>query len=208
MILRSLLAATLLLAPVAARSAAPATPDARARTDALITAFKKVKADDGKLAKADVDANAKVFAELDAMLDSEYFTAVSIQPRADKFSPEQLARFKSRFWQVVQLVAYPGSGDFFREAKLKVGTPQQKGELWAVSVEAKLPEEDLETVIELQWKNGAQGLRIVDVLFDGDSLVKDYQNQFARIVDKKGPDGLIKALDDKHAELSKPAAAQ
>jgi ABC-type transporter MlaC component len=200
MTLRTLAAAALLLFPAAVMAAGS---DARNRTDALVSAFKKVKSDDGKLTKADRDANGKAFAELDAMFDGDYFTEVSIAPRAAKFSPEQLAAFKSKFWNVVQLVAYPGSGEFFREAKFEVGAPRQQGELWAVAIAAKLPEEDLETVVELHWKDGPQGLRVVDVLFDGDSLVKDYQNQFARIVDKKGADGLLQTLEEKRAELTK-----
>ncbi|MGI5861810.1 MAG: ABC transporter substrate-binding protein [Myxococcales bacterium] len=199
MALRHLLAAALLLAPLAARSA---EPDVAAQTNALVAAFKKAKPDDGKLSKADREANAKAFAELDALLDGEYFTSVSIQPRADKFSPEQLTRFKSMFWQVVQLVAYPNSGAFFREAKLTFEKPTQKGEVWAAPIKAFLPAEDLETVIELHWRKGDKGLKVVDVLFDGDSLVRDYQNQFSRIVDKSGADGLLKALEEKRAELS------
>ena len=45
-------------------------------------------------------------------------------------------------------------------------------------------------------------LRIVDVSFEGDSLVKDYQNQIARVVDKQGGAGLLKVLDEKHAQLT------
>ncbi len=199
MALRHLLAAALLLAPLAAQAA---EPDAAAKTKAIVAAFMKAKPDDGKLSKADRESNTKAFAELDALLDAEHFTSVSIQPRADKFSPEQLTRFKSRFWQVVQLMAYPNSGDFFREAKLTFEKPKQKGEVWAAPIKAFLPAEDLETVIELHWRQGPKGLKVVDVLFDGDSLVRDYQNQFSRIVDKSGPDGLIKAIEEKYAELS------
>ncbi|MCK5689855.1 ABC transporter substrate-binding protein, partial [Myxococcota bacterium] len=33
-----------------------------------------------------------------------------------------------------------------------------------------------------------------DVLFDGASLVKDYSNQFARLIKKNGVDGLIEKM--------------
>jgi ABC-type transporter MlaC component len=46
------------------------------------------------------------------------------------------------------------------------------------------------------------------VAFDGDSLIKDYQNQFARIVDKEGASGLMKKVDEKRAELDKGVRAK
>ena len=205
MAIRSLLATALLLVPLAAGAA---EPDALEQTNALVAAFQKVKPDDGKLSKADLAANAKAYAELDALLDAEHFTSVAIKPRADKFSAEQMTTFKGKFWDIVQMIAYPNSGDFLREAKLTVGKPERQGEIWSVSVQAVLASEDLETEFEFQWSQGPKGLRVVDVLFDGDSLVRDYQNQFARIVDKKGAAGLLEALEEKRAELSKDKDAK
>jgi ABC-type transporter MlaC component len=205
MTVRSLLAVALVLAPMAAQAG---EPDARQRTESFVAAFKKVKPDNGKLSKADREANAKAFAELDGYLDGEYFTDVSIKPIASKLSAGQAATFKSKFWEVVQMIAYPNSGDFFRQAKLTIGQAKEKGDVQAVSLKAELPKEDLETVVEFHWKKGPKGLRVVDVLFDGDSLVRDYQNQFARIVEKKGPEGLLKALEDKRAELLKAKGAK
>lgn len=199
MTIRTLLAAALLVLPL---SAGAAEPDARAETEALIAAFQKVKQDDGKLSKADREANAKAYAELDALLDDEHFTSVSIEPRAEKFTAEQLSSFKAKFWKVVQLVAYPNSGEFLREAKVTLGKAKKAGEVWSVPLKAVLASEDLETELEFHWRQGPKGLRVVDVLFDGDSLVRDYQNQFARIVDKKGAEGLLKVLEEKRAELS------
>lgn len=176
----------------------------RAHTDQLIAAFKRVKEDDGKLTATDKATNAKAYTELDELLDRDYFTTISIKPRNEKFSAADLATFKSMFWDVVQRIAYPGSGEFFREGQVKFGTPTQKGDLWTIELTAYIPSEDLETVVGLQWRGGEK-MRIVDVLFDGDSLVRDYQNQFGRIVDKDGSAGLLKALTEKRDELKKKA---
>ena len=46
----------------------------------------------------------------------------------------------------------------------------------------------------------------MDVAFEGDSLVKDYQNQIARLVDKRGGAGLLQVLDEKYAQLTAGAA--
>ena len=200
-------------APASAPASAPAIDPARqaaivrTHTDRLIDAFKRVKDDDGKLSAADKAQNARAYAELDDMLAREHFTAIAIAPRQDKFSADELKTFKAEFWDVVQRVAYPGSGAFFREGEVKIGAPTNKGDVWTIELNAYVPSEDLETVVGLQWQGG-EVMRIVDVLFDGDSLVRDYQNQFARIVDKDGAKGLLKLLADKRAELSKTAEAK
>jgi len=75
-----------------------------------------------------------------------------------------------------------------------------------VPLNVYLPEEDLETTVEFQFAKSGGVLKIEDVLFEGDSLVKDYQNQISKIVDKDGVPGLFKILDEKHAELTKPVA--
>ncbi|MDR0966837.1 MAG: ABC transporter substrate-binding protein [Myxococcales bacterium] len=176
----------------------------RARTEKLIDAFKRVKEvkKSESSSASDQAANAKSFAELDGFFARDHFVSVAIEPRRAKFSDAQLTGFRSLFWSVVQLVAYPGSGAFFREAKVEIAQPTQKGEVWTIDLKTYVPSEDLETVVGLQWKEDAGQLRIIDVLFDGDSLVRDYQNQFARIVDKDGAQALIDLLHKKKAELS------
>ena len=189
--------------PAAAVTASSVT----SATEALVAAFKRVKDDDGKLSDADKAANAKTYAELDALLAREHFTAAAIAPRKDKFSAAELKAFQEQFWDVVQRIAYPGSGAFFREGQVKYAEPKEKGGIWTHELTAYIPSEDLETVVALQWKLEGGKLRIVDVLFDGDSLVKDYQNQFARIVDKDGAAGLLKKLAEKREELTKKTGA-
>ena len=51
----------------------------------------------------------------------------------------------------------------------------------------------------------AAGLKLADLSFDGDSLVRDYQNQFSRIVTKDGAEGLLKKLDQRRATLEAEA---
>ena len=63
--------------------------------------------------------------------------------------------------------------------------------------------EDLKTDLDFRWRRVGGALKVVDVSFEGDSLLKDYQNQFARIVDKSGPAGLQKAVDERRAAVAK-----
>jgi phospholipid transport system substrate-binding protein len=179
-----------------------AAPAAVERTEALIATFKKVKSGD-KLTAADRKANEALFAELDKFMDFEAFTTTPIEPRAAKFSAKQKAEFATKFKDLIRAIAYPDSGTFFRDAKMKIGAPAEKAGATVVPVDASVPKDDLRTKLEFFWASKGGTLKIADVAFDGDSLIKDYQNQFARIIDKEGVAGLLKKLDEKKAELDK-----
>lgn len=197
------LALALLALPLAA-GAAPAAP-AVARTEALIAAFQGVKPDDGKLSAADRAANEKAFATLDGFLDFDSLTTEPIRPHGARFTPAQKKEFAAKFRELIRLVAYPDSGEFFREAKRKLGAAREADGVQLVDVNLSLPAEDLEIDVTFHWKPVGGALRLVDVSFDGDSLVRDYQNQFGRIVEKDGAAGLLKKADEKLAELRRPA---
>ena len=101
------LAVALLLAVPA--FAADRGEEARKRTQTFIDNLMKVKEPvEGKeLAKADKDANAKMFAELDGFFDWAYLTSEPIASKADKFSKDERAQFDTKFKEVIRLVAYP-----------------------------------------------------------------------------------------------------
>jgi phospholipid transport system substrate-binding protein len=183
---------------------AVAAPAAAERADSFIATFKKVKSGD-KLTAADRKANEQIFAELDQFMDFETLTGKPIEPRASKFSPKQKSEFTSKFRDLVRRIAYPDSGQFFRDAKMKMGAPVEKGPVTVVPIDASVPKDDLKTKLELFWAKKGTTLKLVDVAFDGDSLIQDYQNQFARIIDKEGVAGLLKKMDDKKAELERSA---
>ena len=179
-----------------------ASSPAAERTESFIAAFKKVKSGD-KASAADKKANQAAFTALDKFMDWDTLTTRPIEPRAAKFSAAQKKEFATKFKDVVRRMAYPDSGDFFREAKLKIGEATEKGEATVVPIDAHVVKDDLRTKIELYWSKKDGALKLVDVAFDGDSLIKDYQNQFARIIDKEGVSGAIKKVDEKRAELDK-----
>jgi phospholipid transport system substrate-binding protein len=185
-------------------AAAPtwAAPAAAERTESLIATFKKVKSGN-KLSAADKKANEQLFTEIDKFMDFEALTTTPIEPRASKFSPKQKAEFSSKFRELIRAIAYPDSGGFFRDARMKIGAPVEKGDIAVVPIDAAIPKDDLKTKIEFHWSKKSGALKIIDVAFDGDSLIKDYQNQFARIIDKEGVAGLMKKLDEKKAELDR-----
>lgn len=191
---RLLLLVAALAVPLA--SAAAPDPEAPARSRALVAAFVKVPAAPGP-------ARDRAFATLDGFLALEELVSGAVAPRAARFSPKELARFKETFREVLRLVAYTESGSFFRKARLTWGEARAEGEETAVPAKVSVPAEDLQTEIEFRWRRVGGALKVVDVAFEGDSLLKDYQSQLARIVDKSGPAGLQKAVDERRAELAR-----
>jgi ABC-type transporter MlaC component len=185
----------------AAALAAPADKSpALGRTEAFIAAFKQVKPG------VPAEQQPKAFSQLDTFLDFETLTSEALKPRADKFSPAQRSEYQQKFRELIRLIAYPDSGDFFRRAQLKFGASKAQGDVTLVPFTASIPKEDLETEVTLHWASRPDGLRLVDVSFDGASLVRDYQNQFTKIIDKDGPQGLIRKLDERRAQLAKANA--
>lgn len=187
--------------------AADALGDAgKKRTESFINLLLKVKQSDaGPLAKADQEANQKVFSELDGYFDWDHLVSEPIKPRTDKFSPAERDEFGKKFKEVIRLVAYPDSGSFFRKAKYAITAPKvDPADKDKVTVGIDAKKEDLETHVDLHFKKMGELLKLYDVSFDGDSLVKDYQNQMVRILDKGGPKELIAKIDKRKAELEKP----
>ncbi len=195
----------LLLSSLLAPAAHAADADPLARTRALIALFEKVQtpADGAAPTAAMREANAATYAALDGFFDREALTTTPIAPHRAKFSDAQAARFGELFWALLRLVAYPDSGAFLREAETQLA---KAGDA-STRLKARLPKDDLETEVVFHWKPGPDGLRVVDVDFDGASLMKDYQNQFGRLIAKHGVDGLIAKLEARRADEEKKRGA-
>ncbi len=178
--------------------------DGKKRTEGFINGLLAVKSTDkGSLSKEDKDANLKTFAELDGFFDWDYLMTEPVKPRADKFSPAEKDEFNKKFKEVLRLAAYPDSGSFFRTAKYKVNNGVETApDKVTVSIDAK--KGDIETKVDIHFKKAGDTLKLYDVSFDGDSLVKDYQNQMVRIIDKGGAKDLIAKIDKRKADLEKP----
>ncbi len=168
-----------------------AAADPVARTDAFVKKLQTVKPipDDGsELSAADKKANGATFKALDGFLDFDTLVSDSVGGHKNKFKSNQLATFKQDFSELIRLVAYANSGAFFKSAEYKLKLKSKKGKKADVEMAAYLPDEDIDTVVVFHWADS----RLVDVSIDGESLVKSYNAQFGRIINKGGADDLIK----------------
>jgi ABC-type transporter MlaC component len=198
-----LLVAALLASPAAVSTARAAAAPGTERTQELIAALMKVKTEGAKPVKQQKGLNDRAFADLDEFFDFGTITSKPIEPLGDKITPAEAAMFKAKFQDLIRQVAYPSAGNFLRKAKYNLQPETRKGDARAVPVKLRADDEDLDVNLEFRWEERKGSLRIVDVLFDGDSLIKDYQNQVGKIVAKSGVPGLFKALDERRAELEK-----
>jgi len=187
-------------AAAAAQQTAPDPAAATKRTEELIAAFRAVPSG------ADAKASAAAFAKLDGFFDFDTIRTAPISNRLDRFSPAQRKEFEQLFEKLVRENAYPSSGDFFRKAKLEIVGGKAKGEVTVVTLSALDPADGMETEVGVHWKEVGGALKVVDVDFDGDSLIVDYRNQFTGIIDRDGVDALLSRAKERLAELQKPKA--
>lgn len=181
------------------------------RTKALVEAFKAVKAapsNGAKLSEADKKHNAEAFEKLDSFFAFDKITTDPITVHQAKFTKTNHVRFTKHFRELIRLVAYPNSGEFLKEATLTYKKANRvSNNIINVDMDAVVEKEDFSTTVTFHWQKRDGTLKIVDVSFDGASLVKDYQNQFGRIINKDGVAGLIKKLETRLDKERKTSVA-
>lgn len=196
---RSMILPAILLGFVVTASAASAATDPIARTEDLVRAFKGIKPapeDGSTLDAATKKSNAATFTKLDGFFNFERITRDPLAAHASKFTKAQLDTFSDAFRQLIRLVAYSGSSNFFEKATYKLKVGKRKGKSVDVEMKAYLKDQDINTTVTFHWEEDAGGeLSIVDVSFDGASLIKDYSNQFGRIINKDGVEGLLSKVN-------------
>ena len=190
-----------LLAALAAGAARAQSPSDRTRQ--LIETFKSLRAapEGGKLSPADAAANKKTSDALDGFFDFETFTAACLGPSAAKLSGAQQKEFKGRLVDLLRRRGYPNGGSVFREGVLSFAKPVDEGGRTQVPLTISFPKQDLTMDVAFIWSKR----RLVDLVLDGDSLVKDYSNQVSRLVAKGGPEELLRRLAEKQRQAAQEA---
>jgi len=160
------------------------------RSQAFVDAFKAISSND-----------EAAFKPIDEYIDFTYLSEQAIQPHRDKFNEDQVKVFKENFKSLIRLIAYPDTGKFFRENKYEYGKVVEKNNMSFVPMNVLVVAEDLDMELGYYWHQVDKQWRLADMSIDGDSLIKDYQNQFGRIINKDSVDELLKKLKNKIAEI-------
>ena len=179
-------------------AAAKNSPDSR--MGQLMETFKtiKVPASEGAVLSADDrKANETAFKAADAYFDFDRLTATAIAPHKKALSADQLARYHRDFTALIRLVAFPRSGAFVQQAKVELSPAAITGKKADVAMHGHVPDDDIDTRIVFKWEDVGGEWRVTDVSFDGVSMVKDYQNQFGKLIKKDGVEGFLKKLQSR-----------
>lgn len=138
--------------------------------------------------------------------DYETFTTAAIEPHKAQFSAAQLAKFGEVFDALLRKTVHRQAGAALKDTRYTVAAAKVNGELATVEVKAHVPKDDLDTMVVFTWKKRGSQWRIVDLSIDGASLVRDYTNQFGRIIRKDGVDSLIAKLEKRLAGQTEESA--
>lgn len=174
------------------------SPDTR--MGQLLETFKtiKVPASEGAaLSAEDRKANETAFKAADAYFDFNRLTAEAIAPHKKSLSADQLARYHRDFTALIRLVAFPRSGAFVQQARVQLSPAAVAGKKADVAMHGHAPDDDIDTRIVFKWEEIGSDWRVTDVSFDGVSMVKDYQNQFGKLIKKDGVEGFLKKLQNR-----------
>jgi len=161
-------------------------------TKAFVASMKSVKTD-----------GENSYPKIDTFINFDHLTTETIRPHLKSFNDKQINTFKPLLQQLIRLVAYPQSGDFYTDSKYTYRKPTVNGDNAYVIMDVIFEKEDLEIELGYFWKKTNNNWQLTDLSFDEDSLVKDYQNQFGRIISKESVDSLNQKLQNKLTEIEK-----
>lgn len=195
-------ALTLLGSPTWA-AASPSTPLAQAKT--LVEVLQKVvnPAAEQRLTAEQTQANKKIFSLLDTLIDFKKLTDGPVKPHRKSLSKKQISIIKKLFKDAIRNIAYPKSGSFFSGAELTWGKAIANGKDVDIPLDIFVEEEDLEVGLLFHWTRVGKAWKLFDLSIDDASLVKDYQNQFGKIIQEEGAQSLVDKLEKRLNEAQK-----
>tara|TARA_Y100000589_G_C27062139_1_gene591760 strand:+ start:431 stop:1063 length:633 start_codon:yes stop_codon:yes gene_type:complete len=175
------------------------------KTNVLVDILQQVAtpAEGQKLNAAQKAANAKIYTQLDSMIDFKRLTEGPVAPHRKSLSKKQIKTIKGLFKDAIRNIAYNKSGSFFDGAELTWGTPVTQGKQIDVPLDIFVEEEDLEVSLVFHWAKTGKSLQLFDLSIDDASLVKDYQNQFGKIIKEEGAKSLVTKLKKRLDEAQK-----
>lgn len=147
------------------------------------------------------DKSGKAQEKVRDYFDYDHLVETPIEPHKDRLNTEQMARYSKMFRQLLENAPLIASVGDSGTMDYKVGKPVQQKSDVRVNLSAYNPKTDMETEVAFVWRKHNASWRVVDVTLDGVSLVKGYQNQFGRILNKEGAEGLLSRLEKRLAEV-------
>lgn len=127
--------------------------------------------------------------------DYEVFATEAIKPHASALTPAQTTKYHQVFEALLKKTVHRQAGTALADTKYTVNEAKVAGNNATVDVTARMPKDDTQTSVIFTWTKHADDWKITDLSIDGGSLVRDYSNQFGRIIKRDGADALIARLE-------------
>lgn len=138
--------------------------------------------------------------------DYESFATEAIKTHAAQLSSQQTAKYQQIFQALLKKTVHRQAGSALADTKYTVGEAKIDGGKATVAVDATMPKDDTQTSVVFTWRKKGEDWKIVDLSIDGGSLVRDYSNQFGRIIKRDGVEALLSRLDKRLTGTSEESA--
>ena len=182
------------LGVAASQASAASTADLKSQTSRLLSQW-TTKSNTGALPADVVDS-----------FDYEAFATEAIKPHASQLNATQMAKYHQVFEALLKKTVHRQAGSALADTKYTVAEPKVAGDKATVAVDAKMPKDDTQTNVLFTWKKKGEDFKIVDLSIDGGSLIRDYSNQFGRIIKRDGVAALIARLDKRLSGTAEESA--
>ncbi len=173
-------------------------------------AIKFVEGMHGELQKAikasrNPKTDPKLLELFDRMLDYDYLTSNTLGKHAAGLSAEQRTEFDRVFKELVRTSYRRNLRDPSGYAVEYTGEEPLDDAVLVTTVTVNRKNRR-EKPLDVDYRVGKNGKTFVvqDIVTSGVSLVRNYRSQFGRIIKRDGFDALIKLMNKRLAELSKP----
>ena len=149
-------------------------------------------------AASDADREAK----LAPFFDFDALAAAPLAPHRRAFTSQQLRRVKSAFRALLVRRTRESGQQLTGAVEVPKARPDKNRCVVDLTVHGDSAEGDSQ--VAFVWALGPKGWRVVDLALDGASVVKEYENQFGRMLHKDGPEKLIAKLEERAAQAYGP----
>ena len=151
-------------------------------------------------AAADADREAK----LAPYFDFDALAAAPLAPHRKAFTAKQLRRAQVAF-RVLLVRRTRESGQQLTGA-VQVPRARPENNRCVVDLTVRGDDVDGDSQVAFAWAAGPRGWRVVDLALDGASVVKEYENQFGRMLRKDGAEKLVAKLEERAKTAQRPGS--
>lgn len=157
------------------------------------------------ISKEEKERRKEIREKISSILDLKEMAHLILKNHWPKMKESEKVQYADLLSSLVEKIGYPQIGDYFNK-DLKIEYLQEKTDSNGnIEVLTRITYPNDEFILSTQFllRKTPAGLRIYDVITDGDSLLLIYRNQHMSIIKEKGFPELIKLMKKKLASSEK-----